>query len=142
MSIRVLRAILKDKGELTTQGFLRVPAYLTRTGVFTYRTTDGKVLKELRHPDDVFHPDSIESLKMAPLTNDHPKEMVTPENVKKYSVGWIGENISQDSDHIGATAIVADKAAQSDVDKGKKELSCGYIADLTAEEGVYNGEKY
>ena len=143
MSIRVLRASFhKDKCEVTSQGFLRVPAYLTRTGVFLYRTQDGKVIRELRHPDDVFDPISLDSLRMAPLTNDHPKEMVTPENVKTLSVGWIGDEVKPDNNLISATAIVADKVAIGDVDKGKKELSCGYTADLVVESGTYNGEQY
>jgi len=143
MSIRILKATIQDKGELTTQGFLRVPAFLTRTGVFTYRKADGSIVRELRHPDDVFDPDSLATLQMAPLTDDHPEEFVTPANVKALSVGWIGENVTNsDGIRIGAEAIVAHGDMIAKVGMGKKELSCGYTADMIEESGEYKGEKY
>jgi hypothetical protein len=131
-----------DRGALTTQGFLRSPAFLTRTGVFRYRKKDGTIVRELRHPDDVFHEDAIASLRMAPVTDNHPDDFVTPDNVKLLSVGWISENIEIKDDLIGATAIIADGATIRRVQSGKVELSCGYHADMVQEKGVYNGEEY
>jgi hypothetical protein len=131
-----------DRGQLTPQGFLSVPANFTRTGVFLYRRNDGTIVRELRHPDDVFHPDSLASLRMAPLTDDHPAEFVTPENVKELAVGWIDSQVNQDSIFVSGHAVVADAKAIKKVDNGKKELSCGYVADCIEESGVYNGEKY
>lgn len=131
-----------DKGEITAQGFLRAPAFLTRVGVFKYRKTDGSVVRELRHPDDVFAPLSLASLEMAPITDDHPADFVTPENVKALSVGWISENIKTADGLIDATAIVADGSAIRRVKSGKVELSCGYHADVVKEVGVFNGEPY
>jgi hypothetical protein len=141
MPIRIDSARL-DKGEMTSQGFLRAPAFFTRTGVFTYRRQDGSIVRELRHPDDVFHPDSIASLQMAPLTDDHPEEMVTPENVKELSVGWIGEGVKQDGERLAGSAVVADARSIKRVQTGKVELSCGYDAQMVKESGVYNGERY
>lgn len=142
MGIRRFSRVRIDKGEVTAQGFLRAPAFLTRTGVFKYRKADGTIIRELRHPDDVFHPASIESLRMAPLTNDHPADFVTPENVKELSVGWISDTINQDGKFIAANALVSDKEAIDRVNMGKVELSCGYLADLVQEKGVFDGEPY
>ena len=55
-----------DRGEFKTvektpQGFLKVPAYATRAGVFNYKTNDGKIIRELRSPEEVFHKDSLSS---------------------------------------------------------------------------------
>lgn len=131
-----------DKGEVTTQGFLRAPAALTRTGVFRYRKSDGTWVRELRHPDDVFEAESLASLQMAPVTDDHPKEFVGPANVKQLSIGWVSEAIKADGKLINATVVVADQSAIEKVDAGKVELSCGYYADLIEESGVYEGEAY
>lgn len=123
-------------------GFLKAPAFLTRTGVFLYRKKDGTVIRELRHPEDVFNMDSLKSLQMVPLTNDHPTEFVTPENAKNLSVGWIGDTVQPKGSFIGATVVVADKESIANVETGKVELSCGYTADLLDEKGSYEGQPY
>lgn len=142
MSVKRFVAFRTDKTEFTAQGFLRLPATLTRIGVFKYRKADGTFIRELRHPDDVFNADSLASLQMAPVTDDHPREFVTPANVKKYSVGWISENIKSDDRFISTNVIVADADTIRKVDAGKREVSCGYHADLVPESGVYDGEEY
>jgi hypothetical protein len=60
------------KFEVTPEGFLRIPAAVTRVGVFNYKQPDGSVIRELRLPEEVFNPDSLSSLKSIPITNDHP----------------------------------------------------------------------
>ncbi|MEI6805588.1 MAG: DUF2213 domain-containing protein, partial [Myxococcaceae bacterium] len=57
--------------ETTSQGFVRVDARLTRTGIFTYHQ-DGKVTRELRLPEEVFRSDSLKSIAGAPVTDLHP----------------------------------------------------------------------
>jgi hypothetical protein len=131
-----------DKGEKTGQGFLKAPAFLTKVGVFKYRLADGSVMAELRHPEDVFALDSIESLKMAPVTDDHPSQFVSPENVQSLAVGWIGDNVQAIDGKIAAFAVITEKNAIAKVDAGKVELSCGYYADVIPEVGTYDGESY
>lgn len=131
-----------DKAERTPQGFLRMPAYLTRTGVFKYRMKDGSILRELRHPDDVFLPESLKTLAGVPLTNEHPTKLVSPESLKKDVVGWVGETIEKDMIYLKALVTIADAKAIDEVESGKQELSCGYTADLVEEKGFYNGEEY
>lgn len=137
------RAIRLDKGVLTTQGFLKAPAFFTRTGVFLYRKADGSTMRELRHPDDVFNQESLNTLKMAPLTDKHPTKFVNSDNAKDLAVGWASENIVvTDNKLVGGTLVVSDKKAIDKVDKGTVELSCGYEADLVEEKGTYDGEPY
>jgi hypothetical protein len=78
----------------TTEGFLSGRAIVTNIGVFTYRDADGNVSRELRLPEEVFHPDSLASMKLKPVTNDHPAEKVTPANSKELAVGSLGSNPS------------------------------------------------
>ena len=71
-----------SKVERTPQGGMRIPANLTRTGVFIYRRKDGTERRELREPAEVFHADSLSTLRSAPVTNLHPDRAVGPDNWK------------------------------------------------------------
>lgn len=138
----IFHTVQMDKAERTPQGFLKMPAYLTRTGVFKYMNKDGTVSRQLRHPEDVFKPESIETLRGVPFTNEHPKGLVEPSNLKKNVVGWVGDAIEIDSIYLKGIVTVADAEAIDDVESGKKEVSCGYTADVIEEKGFYNGEEY
>lgn len=137
-----------DRAELrppvrTDAGFLRADAYLTRTGVFEYRKADGTVRRELRLPEEVFAPRSLDSLQAAPLTLEHPKFAVTPENVGEVGVGAVGTDVRQDGDFVRGTVMVMRADAISKVDSGEmRELSCGYDCTLDETPGVYQGERY
>ena len=129
--------------ERTPQGFLKVPGFATRIGVFPYQDGTGQVRRELRHPDDVFAPESLVTLKNAPVTNEHPPEMVTPENYDTYAVGYTTDRVEVNRDLVETDLIIAEADAIKAVeDGGKRELSSGYLADLIEEEGSYNGVQY
>lgn len=137
-----------DRGQLQKpqrldNGFLRVDAYLTRTGVFEYMNTDGSVRREYRPPEEVFHADALASLDRAPLTNNHPNEgFVSAKNRKRVSVGTTG-GARVDGDKVAGSLQIEDEDAVRDVERGKQEISCGYTADLDDKSGVSpNGEKY
>jgi len=137
-----------DQGEIrstveTEEGFLKVDCVVTRTGVFTYRNADGSLIRELRHPDDVFRLDSLRTLKMLPITNDHPQSVfVTAENAKELSVGYTGEDVRPDGEFIITPLKVTDSQAVNAVKNGKQGLSLGYELVLVAEDGEYKGERY
>ena len=61
---------IKACADFTNEGFLKCDAIVTRTGVFFYKNPDGTIRKELRHPDDVLQEESLQTMKMIPLTND------------------------------------------------------------------------
>lgn len=128
----------------TPQGGLRVPAYLSRTGVFTYRTADGKEFKEARFPDQVFDEAALASFRNAPLTVDHPGA-VTADNWKAVAVGHVAEDVRATADgrYLAATVLIQDSATVAKVLAGElKELSCGYDCDLEMTPGHYDGENY
>jgi hypothetical protein len=127
----------------TPQGFLRVPAFLTRAGVLEYKRADGTTVRELRHPDEVFRPDSLESLSAAPLTDLHPKEMVNPKNVRTLRVGHVGEAVRQDGQRVAATVTIEDEQMIAAVERGdRREISCGYACVVDATPGEWDGERY
>lgn len=132
-----------SKFEKTPEGFLKGRACVTNIGVFPYARADGTIEWELRHPDDVFDYDSVTSLKLKPVTNDHPTEMVTPNNIKEHGVGNLGDNpFNGDNIHLTIDMIIQDQKAIDDVMNGKRELSCGYSADLVDESGTWLGMQY
>jgi hypothetical protein len=137
---RIDKVTIKDVNfdRLTPEGFLVIDAAITRSGVFEYRNPiTGDIRLELRHPDDIFQKFSIDSLKLKPITNDHPSEMVTSDNVKQLTVGTIGENVWVDGEFIMATITVQDENTIQQIRDGKRELSCGYFALTIEDEGVY-----
>lgn len=127
----------------TSEGFLKGRACVTNIGVFPYRLADGSIEYELRHPEDVFEQASMDSLRMKPVTNEHPKEAVTADNIKLFQVGNLGDNpFNGDNIHLTIDMIVQDAGTIEDILRGKRELSCGYTADIIDESGVWLGMPY
>lgn len=144
MSVTRYDAAQLGKVTRTPQGFLRAPARLTRAGVLKYRRADGSIVRELRRPEQVFRAESMASLADAPLTDLHPREMVSPKNARDLSVGHVsGASARRDGRFIEADVVVTDAAMIDAVEQGKRrEVSCGYSCKLLPGGGVYNGEHY
>jgi hypothetical protein len=137
---RIDRSVFKHK--TTAEGFLTGDAIVTRTGVFQYVNQDGTIRHELRHPDDVFNADSLESLKLKPVTDNHPPELVNSDNAEIYSIGSTGESVTTDENSVAIKFSVHRKDAIKKVALGKRELSLGYNLDLEEETGVWDGVPY
>jgi hypothetical protein len=132
-----------DDAVRTPEGFLRVPARITRTGVFVYRKYDGTERRELRLPDEVFNADALASFSLATLTHEHPPEPITARNVDKYRVGTAGENIRQDGEFVATTIVVQNADTVAAVERGLRELSCGYECELEEKAGTTpDGQRY
>lgn len=126
----------------TPQGGLRVPAALTREGVFTYRNPDGTTRKEYRPADEVFKGDSLASLDDAPVTDLHPSEMVSTANHGQISKGHV-RDVKRDGKFVAATLVVQDADTIKAIESGKrKEISCGYSCREDHTPGTFNGERY
>ncbi len=138
------RGQVKGDAFITDEGYIKANAIVTRTGVFLYKNPDGTIRKELRHPDEVFKVDSLETMKMIPVTNGHPQErLVSAENAKRLAIGYTGETITQDGEFILSNLVITDLASIKDVtERNRRELSLGYTVDLIPEEGSYKGEPY
>ena len=132
-----------DGKQRTPQGFVKLDANLTRTGIFIYRDARGGEVREYRPPEEVFKADSLETLKLAPLVVGHP-DMITPDNVSALEVGTVGENVRADGIFVKSGILIKAKKALDRVDSGElEELSCGYEVDLEWTSGVTpEGEKY
>lgn len=146
----------------TTEGFLKGRAIVTCCGVFSYKRADGTLQRELRLPEEVFSSATLDSLKLKPLTLNHPTELVTPENADMLQVGSLGDNPSctnqeyngngeptdwaklTDGLNIAVDMIITKKDAIDAVINGKQGLSMGYTCDIEmAEPGsIWCGVEY
>lgn len=136
-SVSVIRY---DAGSLASpvkldNGYLRCDGRLTRVGVFPYRQSDGTVRRELRLPQEVFDVESMASFGLVPLTNSHPTEMLDSNNTRRYQVGSV-VSPRADEQFIAASVQVTDADSIAEIEKGKRDLSCGYKCDLEIRPGV------
>jgi len=129
--------------ERTNEGFLKGRAIVTSIGVFTYKRADGTVQRELRLPEEVFSLDTLNSMKLKPVTLNHPTELVTQDNADKLQVGSLGDNPSwtkewrdrswkevTDGINCAIDMIITRKDAIDAILNGKQALSMGYTCDL------------
>lgn len=131
-----------DKFERTPAGGLKVPAFLSRSGVLTYKNADGTERQELRHPEDIFTKVSLDTLKGATLTEGH-QAIIDPGNFRNYAVGHTGDDVRRDGDKIAATLHINDANTIRKIESGAlKEISLGYSVDVKEERGDFNGETY
>lgn len=139
---RLDRATL-DAPQRLPNGQVRVDAFISRTGVFEYRQADGSVRREYRPPDEVFHADSLASFQHVTVTDDHPREMVTAQNAKGVTVGFVPELPRRDSDKVRTPLFIFDAPTIEKMERGKVEVSCGYTCDVDDEPGISpDGERY
>lgn len=137
MVMRFDRAPLK--ATRTDEGYLVDSPVLTRTGVFEYRDTAGKVRREYRPPEEVFHADSLASLRGKPVTDGHPGKVDT-KNFRQHVIGTMLSEGRRDGDNMVGDLIIYDPTP---VDAGNKELSLGYELELDETPGVSpEGEPY
>ena len=131
--------------ERTNEGFLRGRAIVTSIGVFTYKRKDATVQRELRLPEEVFAYDTLNSMKLKPVTLNHPNELVTSENADRLQVGSLGDNPTSttqwhdepwdkvtDGINCAIDMVITKKDAIDAVLNGKQALSMGYTCDLEA----------
>jgi hypothetical protein len=124
-------------------GYGRFEATPTRVGVLEYKCDDGTIIRELRHPDDVFSPESMETLSLVPVTLEHRGGFVKPETSSEQTKGTTGENITIEGDHLKCTIAVYDREALDSIAEDDMfELSAGYRCETVPEKGVYGGKPY
>jgi len=130
--------------ERTPQGGLRVPAALTRTGVFVYRDSEGREVREYRPADEVFAPESLATLRGAPVTDLHPSEPVTSANWAALAKGHVCDAIAPEGELVVAELLVQDATEVLLVErKERSEISCGYTCDTDETPGTTpEGEAY
>ena len=148
MAIAYYGVKLSDNWVETPEGyFVFKNAVIGRTGYQTYkgyeldqnelmeqgvRIADDDDVQLYRHPDEVFSQRTIASFCGKSVTDGHPSELLSLENVKQYEEGHVF-NVRRGSEALesGDYPLLADLMVKSKnlIDKikaGLRELSCGY----------------
>ena len=143
--LEVIR-ITDDSFELPSQrkfkdnGAMIAPATIARTGVMEYSAGQlGKlfadmppssIIKVMTREEDLFHEDSLESYRSAPITIGHPKEDVTIENAAELQHGNLDGIPMRDGDHLTGQIVLSTAKAIDLVEAGVEQLSSGHDARL------------
>ena len=134
--------------ELTPEGFLKAKAAVTSVGIFDYygnelfgtadlETDPSQLYRVYRDENVVFDKNTLESLKLKPITYQHPDEMVTSGNCRDMIVGMVGEKSYRlDEKRLGANIVVTDKDAINEVQNRVDQVSLGYDCEVIKEEGT------
>lgn len=127
---------------------------LSKVGIFNYTGASigapdkGKMYKVYRPAVELSDPETINSFKLIPWTDNHPSSLLGPSE-KGYTApeekgieGVVGEDVYFDNDTLyGNIKIFSDRLKRL-IEDGKEELSCGYKCIYKFVSGMYNGEYY
>lgn len=128
---------------MTDEGFMIVPANISRTGVQDYTARElgiegtNRTVRLFRPADEVFKPESYGSFERQTLTNDHPSttDGVTATNYKAVTSGDVHDVLpAGDGINLGANLYIKDaNTIEMVVTYDKNQLSCGYsfFLDMT-----------
>lgn len=121
----------------TKEGFLichNVP--IARTGSQDYLAQEiglperyGEVIKMHRPEEEVFALETLASFEGKPVVDGHPTDDVRPDNWSAYTKGTctnVRRGTGADADKIVADLIIYDAIMQSEIEAGKRDISCGY----------------
>lgn len=126
----------------TKDGFVKENVVIARIGAMDYAGSelgmgfrDHAKVEVFADGDELFSPETIESLEGMPVTIEHPSaNEVTPETFSRLGKGHI-QNIYQDGDYLKGTIFIHDADAIEFVENGIKEVSLGYDSDIIEKNG-------
>lgn len=135
----------RSRAVVLDNGFLRVPAKISRVGVQAYRRGDGSLENAYRPADEVGNPASVAGFEGAVVVDNHPREnnsVVDKTNAKRLSVGVVLNPVFRDG-FVEADLIIQDEDQIAKIQSGKVELSAGYFMDRDETPGVSpDGQPY
>lgn len=95
-----------------------------------------------RPPEEVFSDASLASFEGKPATNDHPPDLVGPDDVSIYEKGHaqnIRRGAGEWADYVLADLHIHDRELIDAIQNGKREISCGYECEYVKnEDGTYS----
>lgn len=133
--------LVTDRKDRLDDGSIIADARITRAGVFLYEEpgAPGGVLRVFRPPEEVFKQKSLDTLRLVPLTREHPvARVVDADNWNDSNIiGAVGTDITRDDVHVVASVAVRERTSLTEFDGGVRELSAGFRADrVYSVEGV------
>lgn len=134
-----LDSIKVDETYYTEEGFLIDHPIVTTVGIFEYMNPDGSIRRELRLPEEVFAPESLDSYEGKPIIVTHRAGRVTTDNVEDEIIGTMLTAASKDGDNVRVKIVIHNTEA---LKTGLRELSLGYDLTLDETPGEWNGQPY
>lgn len=132
----------------TGEGFLicrNVP--IARTGDQEYLGWEigldsDKIVTVHRLPEEVFSEEALASFEGKPVSDDHPPELLDPDNASIYLKGH-AQNVRQGSGewngYVIADLHIQDGGLIDKIQHGKREISCGYECEyINNGDGTYS----
>lgn len=115
--------------------------YLGREIGLTGADSD-RIVTVYRASDEVFSEAALASFEGKPATNDHPPELIGPDDVAIYEKGH-AQNIRRGSgewaDYVLADLHIHDRELIDAIQNGKREISCGYTCEYVGNaDGTYS----
>lgn len=95
-----------------------------------------------RSPEEVFSQAALASFEGKPTTNDHPPDLIGPDDVGLYEKGH-AQNVRRGTgeweDYMVADLHIHDRELIDAIQNGKREISCGYECDYVDNgDGTYS----
>lgn len=142
-AIRLDAGVIKSQPMITQDGALRGIAIVARPGVYTYRNADGTTRREYIPPEELFDRESLDSLEAAPITDEHPTDMVNTSNYRSLIRGSVGAPRA-DGRTVQIPISVPDLDLATRIVSGKQgEFSLGKRIEYDPTPGVTpEGERY
>ena len=127
--------------------FPRFRVTFAKSGVLDYARGDGARIREAKLPSELASQETIDSLKGAPITDEHPPGMVTTENsgdlVKGTVLDTIQVKIDDGGTRLEGPATIFDQALIDQIKEGeKREVSIGFTADIDPQSGILDGHTF
>lgn len=126
---------------------------ISKVGVFPYlgrqigAPDPDRIYMVLRPEEELNNPATIESFKLTPFINEHPKTLlgnngglVSTDN--KRIEGVIGEQVYFEYPYLKANLRVYSAQTLGSIEFGKDEVSAGYVCSWSKEEGVFGDQPY
>ncbi len=124
-------------------GFLVVPIAFMKVGILLYRDYEtGNIVREYVSENELFKPESMATANGILFTEDHPSDMVYPDNWSKYGLGSL-HSIKRNGDLIEGILTVYDPETIRSIETSDKdEASAGYWCNTLNESGQFEGNDY
>ena len=93
-----------------------------------------------RPEEEVFAPETMASFEAVPVTNDHPRDGVDLDNIRRLQAGHaqnVRRGSGEEADLLLADLVITDERLIEAILNGKREISCGYTYELAEENGRY-----
>lgn len=141
MLVSIIDRMMFGDRQITADGYLATVGKISRSGTQEYLGSElGRPemnrVTVYRDADEVFDEDAIRSFAYKPVTDDHPPVAVTSKNWRTYSRGQLGGKALRDGEHLEFPMVVMDQDLIDKIQSGKSDLSAGYTAEISFEDGI------